>query len=663
MSPAFYLFEAVKIAVAGGGPSGLYFAMLAKRGDPSHQVTVYERNRHDDTFGFGVVFSEKTMNYLREQDQATHDEILANANAWDPIEVRIHGEVLSCGGIGFWAISRKRLLDILQRGAAGQGVELRFETEIRDPDALLADNDLVAAGDGVNSVFRNRWAEHFGPQVEAGRTVFAWYGAALRFPSFTFLFEENEHGRFCAHIYPYEENRSTFIVEMDPETWRRAGLEESNRAAQAPGDSDIFGLEYFERVFERHLDGRRLLANNSKWAAFKTVRNRSWHHRNLVLMGDAAHTAHFSVGSGTKMAMEDAIALAFSLQQNAPDVERTFAAYETERRPRVEAIQRASRPSIRWYEQYRHYWDFPTEQFVFHFLTRGNLDYRELKERDPLFVGRVEAALGPRLEPIADRILRPADLTELVAVTPEGRLHADTPTAPPAGDPKRVLQLGHAGPRGAVRPPVEGADLPLGEDGWDLVAASPSAYVPRGRTPRAMDRADMDRVREAFVRSAGAGVAAGYRRLLLQLARGQLLASFLSPLSNLRGDDYGGSLENRLRYPLEVVRAVRAAWPHELWVAFSASDWLPGGFSDDDAVVVAGELKGIGVDLLLVESGHAVTAAIPWYGRCFNAQFSDRVRNEVGIRTAVAGGILSLSDARNILLAGRADVVLADREF
>ena len=653
----------MKIAVVGGGPSGLYFAMLAKRGDPRHQITVYERNRPDDTFGFGVVFSEKTMNYLREQDQATHDEILANANAWDPIEVRIHGEVLSCGGIGFWAISRKRLLDILQRGAAGQGVELRFETEVRDPEALLAENDLVAAGDGVNSVFRNHWAEHFQPQVEAGRTVFAWYGAALRFPSFTFLFEENEHGRFCAHIYPYEDDLSTFIVEMDPETWRRAGLEESNRAAQAPGQSDLYGLEYFERLFARHLEGRRLLGNNSKWAAFRTVRNRAWHHRNLVLMGDAAHTAHFSVGSGTKMAMEDAIALAFSLNQNAPDIERTFAAYETERRPRVEAIQRASLPSIRWYEQFRHYWDFPVEQFVFHFLTRGNLDYRELKERDPLFVERVETALRPRLDPIAERIIRPSEVTELVAVSPEGRLHPGTPVRPPAGDSRPILQLGHAGPRGAVRPPAEGADLPLGADGWELIAASPLPYTRYSRMPREMNREDMDRVRDAFVQSAVEGDEVGYPRLLLQLARGQLLASFLSPLSNRRADGYGGSLENRLSYPLEVVHAVRVAWPRELWVALSATDWLPGGSSDDDAVAVAVELKAAGVDVVLVESGHAVAEAIPWYGRCFNAQFSDRVRNEVGIRSGVAGGILSLDDARNVLLAGRADLVLADRDF
>lgn len=653
----------MKIAVVGGGPSGLYFAMLAKRGDPAHQVTVYERNRPDDTFGFGVVFSEKTMNYLREQDQSTYDEILANANAWDPIEVRIHGQVISCGGIGFWAISRKRLLDILQRGAAGQGVELRFETEVRDPETMLAENDLVAAGDGVNSVFRNYWADHFRPDVEVGRTVFAWYGAALRYPSFTFLFEENEDGRFCAHIYPYEADLSTFIVEMDPATWQRAGLEDSNLAAQSPGQSDLYGLWYFEQLFARHLDGRRLLANNSKWAPFRTLRNRSWHHRNLVLMGDAAHTAHFSVGSGTKMAMEDAIALAFSLEQSGGDLERTFAAYETERRPRVEAIQRASGPSLRWYEQFRHYWDFPAERFAFHFLTRGNLDYAQLKERDAAFVERVEDALGPSLEPIEERIIRPSEITELVAVTPDGRIHPATPTQvpPPAG--RTLLQLGHAGRRGAVRPPAEGADLPLGVTGWDLLAASPLPYTPRSRTPREMDRPAMDVVRDAFVDSTVQAREAGYPRLLLQSARGQLLASFLSPLSNRRADEYGGTLENRLRYPLEVVRAVRQAWQGELWMAISATDWLPGGFEDDEAVEVARELKSAGVDVVLVESGHAVAAAIPWYGRCFNAQFSDRVRNEGGIRTAVAGGILSADDARNVLLAGRADLVLADRDF
>src|SRR5207302_3306408 len=291
----------MKIAVAGGGPAGLYFAMLAKRADPRHQVTVHERNRPDDTFGFGVVFSEKTMSYLREHDQPTYEEILAGSNAWDPIEVRIHGQVLSCGGIGFWAISRKRLLNILQRGAAAEGVELRFQVDQADPEAVVAEHDLVAAADGVNSVFRNRWPEVFRPSIETGGTVFAWYGAALRYPSLTFLFEENEHGRFCAHIYPYEEDLSTFIVETDPESWRRAGLES--------GD----GLEYFQRLFAKHLEGRALLANNSKWASFRTLRNRTWHWRNCVLMGDAAHTAHFSVGSGTKMAMEDAISLAHAV--------------------------------------------------------------------------------------------------------------------------------------------------------------------------------------------------------------------------------------------------------------------------------------------------------------------------------------------------------------
>ena len=591
----------MKIAVAGGGPSGLYFAMLAKRADPRHQVTVYERNRPDDTFGFGVVFSEKTMNYLREQDRQTHAEILAAANAWDPIEVRIHDAVVSCGGIGFWAISRKRLLDILQRGAAKEGVELLFQTEVKDPAELLAGNDLVAAGDGVNSIFRDRFAEHFRPTVEVGRTVFAWYGAALRFPSFTFLFEENEAGRFCAHIYPYEEGLSTFIVETDPESWRRAGLEESNRAAQAPGQSDLFGLEYFERLYARHLEGHHLLANNSKWAPFRTLRTRTWHHGNLVLMGDAAHTAHFSVGSGTKMAMEDAIALAFALRQNPTDLAATFAAYEAERRPRVEAIQRASRPSLRWYEQFRHYWSFSPERFSFHFLTRGNLDYQQLKERDAGFVERVERAVLPELGDPRSRVLTRADL--------EGFLELAAPAADPSG----------------------------------------------------LDRPEMTRV--AAELAASAASAEHGRKLLLVLGRGGLFHRFLSPLTNRREDAHGGSLENRMAFPLEVVAAVRAASRAELWVEISASDWLPGGFSDDDAVVLAVALRDAGADVILVESGHVTAASIPWYGRCFNAQLSDRVRNEAHVQTAVAGGILSRDDALNVLLAGRADLVVADRDL
>ena len=589
----------MKIAVAGGGPSGLYFAMLAKRGDPRHDVTVYERNRPDDTFGFGVVFSEKTMNYLREQDARTHAEILAAAYAWDPIEIRIHGRVLSCGGIGFWAISRKRLLDILQRGAAKEGVDLRFQAELKNPSELLEDNDLVAAGDGVNSIFRNHWADQFQPSIEVGRTVFAWYGAAQRFPSFTFLFEQNDAGRFCAHIYPYEEGLSTFIVETDPESWRRAGFEESNRAAQAPGQSDLFGLQYFEKLYAGHLDGHPLLANNSKWAPFRTLRNRVWHHRNLVLMGDAAHTAHFSVGSGTKMAMEDAIALAFALQQNPADLPATFAAYEAERRPRVEAIQRASRPSLRWYEQFRHYWDFTPERFSFHFLTRGNFDYGQLKERDPDFVAEVERVVAPELGPLAHRVLTRSDLG-------------------------RFLWL----------------EQPFAE-------------------PSAIDRTQMQRVVAGL--SASAAEAPLDRGLLVILGRGGLFHAFLSPLTNHREDEHGGSLENRMAFPLEVVAAVRGASRSELWVQVSATDWLPGGFTDDDAVVLAKRLKEAGVDVVLVESGHLSRASIPWYGRCFNAQFSDRVRNEAHVRTAVAGGILTSDDALNVLLAGRADLVVADR--
>ena len=611
----------MKIAVAGGGPAGLYFAMLAKRADPRHQVTVYERNRPDDTFGFGVVFSEKTMGYLREHDQPTYQEILAGSNAWDPIEVRIHGQVLSCGGIGFWAISRKRLLGILQRGAAAEGVELRFESALADPDAVLDSHDLVAAADGVNSLFRDRFAEVFKPSVEIGRTVFAWYGAALRFPSFTFLFEENEQGRFCAHIYPYEEDLSTFIIEMDPETWRRAGLEESNRAAQAPGQSDLYGLSYFERVFASHLEGRRLLGNNSKWASFRTVRCATWHHRNLVLMGDAAHTAHFSVGSGTKMAMEDAIALAFALRQHGSDLDRVYEAYESERRPRVAGIQRAAVPSLRWYEQFRHYWSFPAERFAFHFLTRSNYDYGQLKERDPGFVARVEEALPEVASDLGSLVISPSEISELVSVSGAAQVEV-----PPAGA-RNTLYLGHA---------------------------SPAAEL---------SRAEMDRVAAAFVAAAVAGHRAGYHNLLLELGRGQLLHRHLSPLTNQRADEFGGSLESRLRYPLEVVDAVKAAWPGRLWASISATDWLPGGFTDDDAVVLGRSLKEHGVHLVLVRSGHATPASIPWYGRCFNAQFSDRLRNEGACPVAVAGGILSRDDARNVLLAGRADLVLADREL
>ena len=646
----------MRIEVVGGGPAGLFFALLTKRADPSHKVTVHERNRPDDTFGFGVVFSEKTMDYLREQDEATYEEISANSIRWDPIETRIHGGVLACGGIGFWAISRKRLLNVLQRGAAAAGVDVRFQTEVADPVALAAEADLVAVADGINSPVRTRLAEHFKPRFEFGKTRFTWFGAAMRFPSFTFLFEENEHGRFCAHIYPYEDGLSTFIVETDEETWRRAGLETSNLAAQAPGQSDMFGLEYCRRLFEHHLDGNPLLANNSKWAAFRTVRNGTWRHENLVLMGDAAHTAHFSVGSGTKMAMEDAIALARFVRHQGPDVPSAMAAYEAERRPRVEHIQNASRPSLRWYEQFRHYWAFPTEKFAFHFLTRSNYDYGQLKERDPSFVEAVESK--QEFDPI--RLIPAGRITEMVAVSPEGRIHPGAPLALDCSVAGMIMQVGHAGRRASTRPPSFGRDLPLRRGGWETVAPSAIPYSRWSPTPRPLERPQMVEIRDNFVAAARGGAAAGFETLLLQFGRGYLLHSFLSPLANLRLDDYGGSHANRLRYPLEILSAVRAAWTGPLWVAMSMHDWAAGGSDDDECLETARALRAGGADLLLVESGWVTADSIPAFGRCFNAQFSDRVRNEVSIETAVAGGILSLDDAKNVLLAGRADHVIAD---
>ena len=646
----------MRIEVVGGGPAGLFFALLAKRADPGHRVTVHERNRPDDTFGFGVVFSEKTMDYLREQDQATYEEISANSIRWDPIETRIHGGVLACGGIGFWAISRKRLLNVLQRGAAAAGVELRFQTDVADPLALAAEADLVAVSDGVNSSVRTRLAEHFKPRLETGKTRFTWFGAALRFPSFTFLFEENEHGRFCAHIYPYEDGLSTFIVETDEESWRRAGLEASNLEAQAPGQSDLFGLEYCRQLFERHLGGNPLLANNSKWGAFRTVRNGTWRHGNLVLMGDAAHTAHFSVGSGTKMAMEDAIALARFVRLHGVDVLAAMAAYEAERRPRVEHIQNASRPSLRWYEQFRHYWAFPLEKFAFHFLTRSNYDYGQLKERDPSFVEAVESK--QELDPA--RIIPAGRITEMVSVSPEGRTHPGSPLSLDGAVAGTILQVGHAGRRASTRPPSAGRDLPLRVGGWEVVAPSAIPYARWSATPRALAPAEMAEIRDRFVAAARGGAAAGFQTLVLQFGRGYLLHSFLSPLANVRTDDYGGSTTNRLRYPLEILGAVRATWAGPLWVAMSMHDWAAGGSDDDECLEIAVALRAGGADLLLVESGWVNADSIPAFGRCFNAQFSDRVRNEAGIPAAVAGGILSLDDAKNVLLAGRADYVIAD---
>ena len=714
----------MKIVCVGGGPAGLYFAILMKKSDAAHDVTVIERNRPDDTFGFGVVFSDATLESFQEADPETHAEITRAFAHWDDIDIHCQGQVITSTGHGFAGLSRRTLLDILQRRCAALGVRLRFQTEVDDL-ARCAGTDLVVAADGVNSWVRSRLAEHFQPRVDWRPNRFVWLGTTCPFRAFTFIFKETEHGLWRVHAYRYDDRMSTFILECTEATWRRAGLDGADEAAT---------VAFAERLFARELDGHRLLSNRSLWRSFPLVRCGRWEHDNVVLLGDAAHTAHFSIGSGTKLAVEDAIALHQALEHHR-DVRAALAGYERERRPQVESIQRASQTSLEWFEQTeRYHGRLEPAQFAFSLLTRSlRVTYENLKARDPKLVAavdrwfaeRVEAQVGgtlraappppPMFTPFRLRELvlpnrvvvspmcqysaedgTPGDwhlvhlgsraiggaglvIAEMTDVSREGRI---TPGCAGMYRPEHVaawrrivqfvhlhstarigVQLAHAGRKGSTRKLWEGMDEPLPAGNWPLLAPSPLPYHPHSQTPRAMDGADMDGVREDFVAATRMAEEAGFDLIELHFAHGYLLASFISPLTNRRDDRYGGTLANRMRYPLEVFDAVRAAWPaaRPISVRISATDWVEGGSEPADAVEVARMLKAHGCDIVDVSAGQTVAEAQPVHGRLFQTPFSERVRLEAGIPTMTVGNISSHADVNSILAAGRADLCVLAR--
>ena len=698
----------MRIVTVGGGPAGLYISLLLKKADPEHDITLIERNPPDATYGWGVVFSDRTLGEFRDADARTFQEITDHFVLWDAIDVRFKGEVVRSGGHVFAGLSRKALLNILQRRCEELGVKLKFETEFDDLDEYRK-ADLLIGADGVRSFVRDTLAEAFDPRFQLGRSKYIWYGTPLALDSFTFSFRENDHGLFQAHAYPFDGTTSTFIVECTEEVWRRAGLDTADE-----GES----VAYCEKLFADDLRGTGLMSNNSQWISFVTVRNRHWYRENIVLLGDAAHTAHFSIGSGTKLAMEDAISLARALDQRGADLGAALADYESERRPIVERFQQAAAESRTYFENTARYVHFEPMQFAFHLLTRsGRIDYDVLRLRDPAYADRVDrwfarsgsaVAPPPLFTPIQirglalpTRVVRSPDrdegdgrldspgslheaaygsslvMTPVVAVSPQGRI---TPidsgiyteeqtetwrqiveTVHPRGA-TIGLRLGHAGRRGATEPRSAGLDRPLRKGGWPLLSASPIPYSSRSSPPREMSRADMDSVTEQFVDAAGRALEIGFDLIQLHMGHGYLLASFLSPLANIRTDDYGGLLENRLRFPLEVVDAVRAAWPNErpLSVVLNAADWARGGFDVEDAIVVAAALKEHGCDLIEVVAGYTTARMRPAYGPAFLAPYADRIRNEAGIATLVRGGITTTGRANTVLAAGRADLCVLD---
>jgi anthraniloyl-CoA monooxygenase len=663
----------MKVQVVGGGPAGLYLAILLRKADPTIEVQVLERNAPDATFGWGVVFSEETLGALRDADHETYVAITDTFARWDRVDIRYRDRNLQSRGHSFSAIARKRLLEILQRRSFALGVELAFG---REAEAVAAGADLVVGADGVNSTVRRAHESEFGTRVEPEGCKYVWFGTDLVFDAFTFVFRETEHGLFQVHAYPFDERTSTFIVECHEDTWRRAGLHEL--------DEDE-SLSFCERLFARDLEGHELFSNRSIWLDFPKVTNASWHHGSTVLVGDAAHTAHFSIGSGTKLAMEDAIALRDALVRRAWDVEAALVDYELERRPVVERTQQAASESAAYFTRVAGYTHLEPIQFAFNLLTRsGRISHASLTVRDPAFTRALDAwftGASARVAPppvfaplrlreleLGNRIVARPDaeavsgaglvLSGFVAVSGTGRISPDTPTIDewtPAHRPV-ILQLGHAGRRGACLPRVLGADLPL-PDGWELVSASPLPYGPYSRLPRELDEDGMATIRDAFVAGARRAADVGVDVLELDFAHGYLLASFLSPLTNRRADMYGSE---RLRYPLELLAAVRHVWKGPLAVRLSVTDWAPGGLAVDDGVAIARALVEHGCDLVHTVAGQTVHDDRPEYRRGFLTALSDRVRTGARVPTLVGGHLTTLDDANTIVGAGRADLCILD---
>ena len=708
------------VVCIGGGPAGLYFAISMKLRDARHEITVVERNRADDTFGWGVVFSDQTMDNLRANDAESAARILGEFAHWDDIDVHFKGQVITSGGHGFCGIGRQRLLDILQERAHALGVELRFETEVEGLDAY-ADAELIVACDGINSRVRDLYADTFGPDIDLRKNKFVWLGTRKLFDAFTFIFEETAHGWVWAHAYRFDENTSTFIVECAEHTWRGLGLDTPDQ-----GES----IAICERLFAGYLDGNALMSNahhlrGSAWLNFPRVSCETWRHGNVVLMGDAAHTAHFTIGSGTKLAFEDAIDLAEALHANT-DVNAALETYEGARRLEVLKLQSAARNSTEWFENVPRYARFEPKQFAYSLLTRSqrvsheNLRLRDrgwLEDVERWFAGRAagrsnQPPLRPMFTPfrlrdmaLANRVVvspmsmysaedgTPNDFhlvhygaraqggagllyTEMTDVARDGRItpgctgmYKDEHVAAwrriidfvhDHSEAKIAIQLGHAGPKGATKLGWEGMDEPLDDAAWEIIGPSPVAWSPANATPRAMDRDDMDRVTQAFVRATEMADACGFDMVELHAAHGYLFSAFITPLSNRRNDEYGGPLINRLRYPIEVFRAMRAAWPEHkpMAVRISASDWMAGddGVTAEEAVGIARAFAASGIDIIDVSAGQTSTEAQPVYGRMFQTPFSDRIRNEAGVPTMAVGNIYEIDHVNSIIAAGRADL-------
>jgi anthraniloyl-CoA monooxygenase len=723
----------MRIDIIGGGPAGLTFAILAKKSFPAAAIEVVERNAADDTFGFGIVLSDETLANLKAADEPSYRRIADAFAYWDDIHVHFKGHVLKSSGHGFSGIKRITLLQILQQRAVDLGIQMRFRTEDAGIETHL-DADLVVAADGVNSAVREYWKDHFRPTVDLRSNRFVWLGARLVLPGFCYSFRENEHGLWNMHAYQYAPGESTIVIETTDEAWRRCGLAVGDEPATAA---------YVERLFEAELKGGRVLINRSHWRQFPTITLATWHRKagnaQVVLLGDAAHTAHYTVGSGTKLALEDAIALHAALAAHPSDLEAAVAVYEAGRRDGVGRIQHAANVSLSWFENVRRFWSMEPWQFNMSLLTRSKqITYENLRLRDRAVVAdaterwnrREAARLGVAMPPdpatppmfapfrlrelvVANRVVvspmaqysavdgTPNDwhfvhygerakggaglvFVEMTCVSAEGRITPGCTGLYKAAHveawrrivdfvhrhsaAKIAMQIGHSGRKGSTQIGWRNMDYPLepADDAanWPLVSASAIPYR-RGvnQVPRAATRDDMDELIAQFCNSAIMAEEAGFDLLELHMAHGYLLASFLSPITNRRRDAYGGSLANRLRFPLEVFCAVRAVWPRSkpMSVRLSATDWIPGGTTAADSVEIARAFKAAGCDLIDVSSGQTDPASKPVYGRMYQATFSEQIRLETGIATMAVGAITTADQVNTLLVSGRADLVALAR--
>jgi anthraniloyl-CoA monooxygenase len=713
----------MKVAIVGGGPGGLYFALLAQKAWPRWDITVYERNRPDDTFGFGVVFSDQTLDSFKAYDGPSYEMIRRRFAYWGDVDVVYKGRSMRSGGNGFCGCSRVALLHILHDRCRELGVKLVFQKEIKKLEEV-ADADLVIVADGINSVIREANKDHFKPSVDLRPNKFVWLGSTRPLDAFKYFFREAPEGIILAHAYQYEEGRSTWILETDEQTWKNFGFDRMDEAAM---------LETAERLFAEELDGHRFIANRSLWRNFPTITNQTWVKGNAVLVGDAKATAHFSIGSGTKLAMEDAIALFESIRKHQT-VEKALRVYDTARREEVEKTQHAANVSLAWFEHMRRYWDMDPLQFAFGVMSRSKqITWENLELRDPDFVREVRHWFSKKLKDqgfdvdlanppvpmftpfrlrgmtvqnrvavsamdqysatdgvpgdwhlvhLGSRAIGGAGLVfvEMTCVSPEGRItpgctglwneaqrdafrritdfcHANSKSM-------LCLQIGHSGRKGSTQLGWEKMDHPLESGNWPIVSASPIPYYEGiSEVPKELSAAEMQKIVQQFAKSAALADEAGFDMLEVHMAHGYLLASFISPLTNKRTDEYGGSIENRMRFPLQVFRSCREKFPQHkpMSVRISAADWAPGGLSGEDLLALTKMLKEAGCDLVDCSTGQTVPQQRPLYGRMFQAPFADWVRNETGIATMTVGAITSADQVNTLLASGKADIVALGR--